>query len=229
MLKMKLPIYHTTKKIIPLMFILLVLLGTAEAAEYHFKLNLSNENGTLKFNNLTLQLDGQIREQQGIYKTKIELLNYTTVDGPYFDTFYFIIVEGVDPITGDLISERKTVNKTEIILDLPYYENIDSVRIYNPLDRIILYIPVAQFAKNLCGDGICQGYESEDKCPADCAKEVLEEKEEVKETITQQIAKSVSNNYNYIIIAIAAIVLIIIITRFLKKRQKSQIEPKIPY
>jgi len=212
-----------------LMFLIFVLVAPVSAAEY-YSLDLNYNDGNISLISSPKMKIGGAETFSGNYVAKIISFENKILNTTFFEIPLIYLYDAVDPETGEIIGGNIAIlNEINVTLNLPYYENAKSIEIYSPNNTKLLTINVSQFAKNLCGDGICQGYENAEKCPADCAKELLGEKEEAKETITQQIAKSVSKNYSYIVIAIAAIVLIIIITRFLKKRQKSQIEPQIHY
>ena len=184
------------------------------SATPYFDINLNYGNNSFELNNIIFNFDGELKESFGSYKTKIRLFDSSLIEGPSFETFSYALVEGLDPKTGNFASELSYFNLTQISLQVPYFENAEGIIIYDPLDRPLLFIPVSQFSKDLCGDGICQSYETKKICSVDCLDVLIDRIEEEKEIKDKQLverATEVTKDPLMLAVIIVGVILLLIV------------------
>jgi len=164
--------YFKNRKIILIVAAILIIslnLNLVLALDKFYEVNLTYKDFTFKLNSVDMKLGSiDLPDQYGYYSAELNLFNGSILNKTYFATYYTAIIEGNNSDNGLFGGTREVINLTEIIIYLPYHEDAENIVIRNSIEDPIFIIPVSQFSKNLCGDGICQSYEA-GKCSVDCA------------------------------------------------------------
>ncbi len=116
-----------------------------------YKINLWYNNGNYSINQIQVSpyLQNQIEKNIGGYSAEILALNGTILNVSYFNIPLLIYWDSLDNKSGEITSGGVTeLNKTEVTLFLPYYENAKEINIYDVNLAKILSIDVSDFSKN---------------------------------------------------------------------------------
>ena len=105
----------------------------------HYQLDLAYDGEIFEIKNITLSYES-FEEHYGDHHVKMRMMNGTLIDVNSFSTQEEIIIE--DPFDYSISGEKSYINKTEIIVDAPYYKDAMSIEIWNSYDSILLYIPL---------------------------------------------------------------------------------------
>ena len=122
----------------------------ALALDHYYDLTLEYNQTSKLFTLESLELKPLLKdlsEQYGSHKAKLVSFNNEILNETYFDTDYYIIVEGIDPDTGFFMGEKKDFNKSEITIQLPYYENAKKIVVSDGLDRDLFSVDVSKYSK----------------------------------------------------------------------------------
>jgi hypothetical protein len=199
-------------------FVLVLGINIAEAKPF-FEVNLSYNSMGFRLNNLAIAdySDTGFQSQYGQYTAQLISFENKVLNQTYFDTYYTEIINH-----GLTDEEMKIVNVTEIVFYIPYYSNSDIIVIMDPADNPVYSAVVSQFAKNLCGDGICQRYESAKECPSDCEKPSAPAEKEAGQPLPAKIMSNLSDPLVLAVIAAFAVLIFIIFIILHSKRKKQE-------
>lgn len=196
------------KKSIILMLFIIVLSNIVTAKSvlfYEIKLTYDNENIT--YNSIQVKpaiSSSEIENIVGGYVAEVinfndEILNYT-----FFDIPLTILYDSINPETEEIDSGGIiNLNKTEVTIKVPYYENAKEINIYDKNITKKLTIDVSYFSKEI-------PIEKEEKI---IEKEKIPIKEEVKEP-AKVFRKS------YIVYGVIIIMILLIFIFVMKKLRK---------
>ena len=241
-----------TTKLLFFIIASVLLLNTVNAKiNYYYEIKLNYTEGNVTLDSLIIEAFEEKIESEGTYVAEIVSLDKKILNVTFFDIPLTIIFERINPTLGGLTgSEETRLNKSETTITLPYYDNAKEIRIYDPNITLLLTIPVSQFSKNLCGDGICQVFSGEnfrncrldcsgaaDKvcdgqkdgicdpdCSAtqdiDCTSKLIEERKEAERGA--KIAEIKEKALTWWPLAVVIIIVVLIIILLLRKKQKQQ-------
>jgi len=212
-------------KIIMPAFIFLIFLNSVYALNQYYILDLKYDYGNISLIKSSVEINTEIENFPGEYTLKILAFDGGVLHTESFEIPKLFIYDIVDPVTGNIIGgDMMELNETNFSLKLPYYKNTKSIEIYDVNSTKLLTIDVSMYAKNLCGDGTCQSYESEKSCPADCLKPAAPAggNEETGKTFVETAQETLSENYTGILIAVLAVILIALVIVLLKKKPREE-------
>lgn len=218
--------------IIPIfaLFFSILFVIPVQAAEQNFvELKLNYNSGKLALVESNV-IKGDYSNLGGAYLAKIISFEEKELNQLFFSIPLEIINDVIDPKTGLIIGGNTVIlNQLNFSLYIPYYENAKEVEIYNQTGLKILTVNIPQFSKDLCGDNLCQNWESIIKCPSDCAKPaVVKEKAEEKplEKVAAIVKETASSPWFWVILVaiVTIIVIIVLIVKSKKEESVSQSE-----
>jgi hypothetical protein len=187
----------------------------AKLPEQGYDINITYTDGKFYFNSVIINPSIDIenlKELGGDYYAEIISQYNKSIEKIYFSIPGAIIYDTFDPHTGSSSGGGIIKpNDTDFIIQVPYYENAREIKIYDFYGFEMLSVPVSQLAKDLCGDGICQNYESAEKCPSDCAKPAIGIETEEAKPLTETIAETASNPWLWGVIGAILLVIFIVI------------------
>jgi len=204
------------------MIFLLILVGSVNSAVSHFyEIDLEYNKGEISLLLITVQplVSGvNLEKVHGDYAAEIVSFKGETLNKSFFDIPLNIIFEDTDPKTGEVTGGGvTTLEQTRTFIRLPYYENAKEINIYDK-DKKVLTIDVSSYAKDMCGDQICQPGESYQICRSDCSLE-LKETEEVEVFKKEGFVEKISGNLWPIALIIIILTGIIFFIIRIKKRK----------
>ena len=139
------------RTIVSLLFVLILSSITFAKIEHWFEIQLRYDNGNLSYNSIQVIpviAENKIENIPGGYiaevvSTKDEILNLTFFDIPLIVVYDDVDAKSEEIIGGGLIN----LNKSEVTIKVPYYENAKEINIYDKNITKRLTIEVADFSK----------------------------------------------------------------------------------
>ena len=211
--------------IITAILFIILLIHSAGAFSYAFEINLSYDRYLLNQSSVNVvPLTSKI-ENVGAYHAEIISIDNKTLNRTYF-SIPELFVDSFDQETGEAY-KGNLLRNAEFTLQVPYYENAKEVKIYDFYDFEMLSIPVSQFSKNLCGDGVCQRYENAKECPSDCTKPAVTEEKPLTEKIAETAQETASNPWFWAVVVgiVFVIFIIVLIAKSKRKQEKPAYQP----
>lgn len=125
-----------------------VFLGNVYAQDRFYHLNLFYSKGELELKSLAvIPSENPQAFQEGEYRLELNSFNKELLHTNRFQITLLTHGEEIDPETGKFISKTLAQDSSEISLRIPYFPNGKEIDIYDPDNKKILTIPVAQFAE----------------------------------------------------------------------------------
>ena len=200
------------RNIFLLLFFMLLTAYTAHAVDHMYEINLKYSYGNLSYDSIhvrPLAASDQPANTIGGYAADILSFNNEILNVTFFDIPREIYYDSIDEETGEINDGGIiTLDESEILLQLPYFDNAQKIRIFDENIDIQLVIDVSQYAKEIIEE-----------------VEVIQEKPETEQNAAPE-AKPEQKKINYInflIMALTAIILLFIIFLVIKRKQKKNL------
>lgn len=150
--KMKIFIINVTVFLFSISFIANVA-SAQESKFYH--MNLSYNAGKVELKNIAV-LPGEISQvpQEGEYRFELISNKGTVLYSDRFSVPLVIHGETIDPETGEFKSTSVALDKTEIVINIPFSENGKVINIYDARNAKVLEISVVAFSEASKPSGI---------------------------------------------------------------------------
>jgi hypothetical protein len=113
------------------------------------------------------EISGKYNELNQVYTARLVGFEGETLEEISFDAPLEILTDIFDPLTGEVVPETITLEKTNFNVRLHYFPNGKTIYFLDSSGKIINEIDVSSFA-DVCGDNICQPQESYAECSKDC-------------------------------------------------------------
>ncbi|MEA3255225.1 MAG: hypothetical protein U9Q22_05275 [Candidatus Altiarchaeota archaeon] len=162
-----------TKKLVfvSLMLITLLSLNFAESATNElYLLDINYNKYTLNLIDVSVKQgyapDRMVQPEEG-YRCEVISFTNEVVYTFKFEIPSTLCSDYIDPKTGRLSGGCIKVDNVNFTLQIPYFRNAKTIRVYDPHDFPKLSVDVSRFAK-LCNDSICEPHENYQNCPQDC-------------------------------------------------------------
>jgi len=206
---------------------MILLMQLSSAASYAIDLEYNNKAFSLISSGITpVNIPAEEIIDEIPYQYKIVSFESEILEVGYFILPYQLTERAVNGtiVSGEII----ILDPSNLTIYPKYYDNAKSIEIYDANAKL-LSIDVINYAKNLCGDGICQAWEA-GKC-FDCG--AITEKPtapQEKKSTEQPIAGAESEIQNILgnplvwMIFIASLALIILVIIILKRKKESPYE-----
>ena len=139
------------KTIVPLLFVLIISSITFARIEHWFEIQLRYDNGNISYYSIQVKpvtTESKIENIPGGYIAEVvsyngEILNLTFFDIPLIIEYDNVDVQSEEIVGGGLIN----LNKSEVTIKVPYYENAKEINIYDKNITKRLTIDITDFSK----------------------------------------------------------------------------------
>lgn len=153
-----------------ILLVFILVIQSAMAFDYYYNVHLFYKDGKLSLKSAEVkpQLDKE-ESTTGDYSYKVLGLDGDILYRSDFQIPTTIIYDTINPETGVITGGgEKTLEEVDVILRIPYYKNARNIEFYKNKEKL-LTVSVGQFSKEICGDGICQSFETYKTCIKDCS------------------------------------------------------------
>lgn len=164
----------TTKKLIFVGLALIIFLlnsSTIDASNKIYILDLNYDKGNFNLLDISVKQgyapDRQIQPETG-YKS--EIVSFTNEVLYSFKFEIPLVIHLPPPRSDEEPGAQIYLDKVDFTLLIPYFENGESINIYDPSDVLMLSVDVSKFAEVYCGNTFCNSDENYYNCPQACEK-----------------------------------------------------------